>query len=199
MSYYNEDQLKRYFEKAIQRESELRIEKLKKEIEYLYQKEMSKVTTDLDMKKKLELGKSLREVHAEYQDRLNQIGAGYDEMLIKERAIMINHIFDKVYKKLHDYVASEAYVEHMTKQLHEVISFIKQPKIDVVISNHDKHLQQAFKDIKGIHLILSAEIEIGGFKGISINQNICIDETLDAKLHNQRNWFYENAKLFIKQ
>ena len=40
MAYYNEDQLKRYFEEAIKEESEKRKEKLRKEIDYLYSKEM---------------------------------------------------------------------------------------------------------------------------------------------------------------
>lgn len=199
MSYYNEDQLKKYFEKAIQRESTKRVEALKKEIDYAYQKEMAKVISDLDMKKKLELNKLMRDVHAEYQDRLNQIGAGYDEMLIKERSLMINHIFDKVYKKLHKYVTTEDYVKHMSKQLESVQSFIGMATIDVMISTKDESLKQAFSKVKGIRLVQTNEVEIGGFIAVSNEKNIRIDETLDAKLANQRDWFYQNAKLFIKQ
>lgn len=199
MSYYNEDQLRKYFEKAIQRESAKRIETLKKEIDYAYQKEMSKVVSDLDMKKKLELNKLMRDVHADYQDRLNQIGAGYDEMLIKERSVMINQVFDKVYKKIHKYVSTEAYIEQMSKQLEQVKSFMNMPSIDVVISTKDIALQQAFAPVQGIHILKSDEVQIGGFKAISIEKNIVVDETLDSKLTNQRDWFYQNAKLFIKQ
>lgn len=42
MAYYNEDQLRRYFEKAIKRESDEKVRKLQKEIDYLYQKRNQK-------------------------------------------------------------------------------------------------------------------------------------------------------------
>jgi hypothetical protein len=47
MAYYNDDQLYRYFDKAIQRESKHKIEGLIKEIDYLYAKEIKKITNQI--------------------------------------------------------------------------------------------------------------------------------------------------------
>lgn len=197
MAYYNEDQLKRYLEKAIKAESESRIEKLKKEIDYLYSTEMSKVNTDIELKKKLEMNKALRELQIEYQDKINQIGIGYDEQLIKERAVMISNVFEAVYKKLYDFRNTIDYKNNMIEKYEAALKYAEQTSVMIEIGKDDAVLNTYFKTMNQPYTT-SSDIHFGGFKAMITDKNICIDETIDTKLEIQKKWFYEQAKLFIK-
>ena len=198
MAYYNEDQLKRYFEKAILRESEIRIEKLRKEIDYLYSKEMSKVNAELDLKKKLETNKALRDLQIEYQDKINQIGVGYDEQLIKERKVMINNVFEAVYKKLYVYRQTDAYIKNMASKFEGIKTYADGLTLAIEVGTQDQRLQAYFEKQKQV-FSLSDQIHFGGFVASIKEKNIGIDATIDNKLQERKKWFYENAKLFIKQ
>lgn len=198
MAYYNEDQLKRYFEEAIKEESEKRKEKLRKEIDYLYSKEMGKINAELDLKKKLELSKAMRELQIEYQDRINKIGVGYDEQLIKERKVMVNNVFEAVYKKLHAYRQTDAYLKKMAEKISAAKAYAKAMHLKFEIGTQDTTLQAFFKK-ENIVFTLNDDIHFGGFRALIEERNIAMDETLDSKLDERKKWFYENAKLFIKQ
>jgi vacuolar-type H+-ATPase subunit E/Vma4 len=198
MAYYNEDQLKRYFENAIKRESEIRIEKLRKEIDYLYSKEMSKVNAEQDLKNKLETSKALRELQIEHQDKINQIGIGYDEQLIKERQVMVNNVFEAVYKKLVLYRQSKDYQKSMSNKYEDILKYAKGLPITIEIGKEDGLLEEVLKK-RNQEFSYNEFIHFGGFVATIDDLNVSIDHTIDQKLEERKKWFYENARLFIKK
>lgn len=200
MTYYNEDQLYRYFEKAIERESKKRAEKLQKEINYLYHKEMKKITEDLSMKKTLELNKKLKEVQIEYQEQLNQIGMGYDEQLIKERTRLSSSVFDQVIQKINVYTNSKPYIDQMIEKLQKITKAYPKDHLILYLGIHDEKLAKALeKEIKDTDKIdKTHEIKLGGFRILIENMQIEIDETIDQKFVEQQTWFYQHSKLFIR-
>ncbi|MDY0210177.1 MAG: hypothetical protein RBQ91_02050 [Acholeplasma sp.] len=198
MAYYNEDQLKRYLEKAIMQESGIRIEKLRKEIDYLYAKEMNKVNAELDLKNKLDTNKALRELQIEYQDKINQIGVGYDEQLIKERSVMVNNVFEAVYKKLFTYRQTKAYQSTMIEKCETVLDYAKNHPVQFEIGADDQLLEEVLIK-KGQKYNKNDQIHFGGFKAVIEALKVSIDQTIDQKLEERKKWFYENARLFIKK
>ena len=44
---------------------------------------------------------------------------------------------------------------------------------------------------------MSDSIKIGGILAVNKVMSLVVDETLDSKLEEQRNWFEENSKLNI--
>jgi len=201
MPYYNEDQLYRYFDKAISRESKQKIEALQKEFDYIYAKEMKKITEDLTMKKNLELNKSLKELQLEYQDKINKIGVGYDEKLIKERTFMTNIVFHSVLDKIYQFITSKKYEDLMVEKLEKVNKIAKGKHVQFTISDRDTHLPGLIKDIckESNEVIKSAQLHLGGFEATIEKDGIVIDETIDSKLEEQKEWFYKNSKLFIRK
>ncbi len=200
MTYYNEDQLYRYFEKAIERESKKRAEKLQKEINYLYHKEMKKITEDLSMKKTLELNKKLKEVQIEYQEQLNQIGMGYDEQLIKERTRLSSSVFDQVIQKINEYTNSKPYIDQMIEKLQKITKAYPKDHLVLYLGSQDEKLAKALeKEIKDTDTIEKThEIKLGGFRILIEKMQIEIDETIDQKFVEQQTWFYQHSKLFIR-
>ncbi len=200
MAYYNEDQLYRYFDKAIKQQAGKKIEQLRKEIDYLYAREMKKVKEDLEMKKDLQLSKDLRELQIEFQDQINQIGVGFDEKLIKERTFMVNIIFQSVLLKLGDFIQTEAYDQLLLEKLEKINQFVKNKKVVFNISENDERITPMIKKVmtSAYDIQVSREIHLGGFLAEIPADKIEIDETIDSKLKERKAWFFKNSKLFIR-
>ena len=200
MAYYNEDQLKRYFEKAIQRESDKQIEKLRKEINAIYSREIKKVKEDLAIKKQVQLSKAIRDVQVDYQDKINKIGVGYDEKLIKKRTEMTDYVFNHVEKKLVDFIQKPEYEELMASKIKEMKSSIGDKKVSFQIGLEDQKLEKLIQKEYGVKSIIerTEDIRLGGFQALLIDDEIEIDETIDSKLSERKEWFYMNSKLFIR-
>lgn len=200
MAYYNEDQLYRYFDRSIHHESNKKVEALRKEIDYLYAKEMKKIRDDLLLKKKLKLNKGLRELQIDYQDRINQIGVGYDEKLIKARSKMANTVFNRVFEKLVDFVASDAYQTYINDKLKSLASYTKDKNIVFKISPFDHKIEQILKQSLGdqTQFNIDPAIKLGGFVLVVTKQQVELDLTIDTKLEEQKEWFYRHSKLFIR-
>ncbi|MCD4826862.1 MAG: V-type ATP synthase subunit E [Acholeplasmataceae bacterium] len=200
MAYYNEDQLYRYFDKAINNEANKKMSALRKEIDYLYAKEMKKIKDNLMVKKNLQLNKELRELQIEYQDQINKIGVGFDEKLIKERTFMINMVFQSVLLELGDFIQTTNYDDLMEKKISEISKFVKQKKVVFNISEIDQRITKVIeKTMKTPYEIkVSYDIRIGGFIVEIPSDKVEIDETLDSKLKERKEWFFKNSKLFIR-
>lgn len=200
MAYYNEDQLKRYFEKAIQRESDKQVEKLRKEINAIYSREIKKVKEDLAIKKQVQLSKAIRDVQVDYQDKINKIGVGYDEKLIKKRTEMTDYVFNHVEKKLVDFVQKPEYEELMALKIKEMKSSIKDKKVSFQIGLEDQKLEKLIQKEYGVKSAIerTEDIRLGGFQALLIDDEVEIDETIDSKFNERKEWFYMNSKLFIR-
>ncbi|MBN2268049.1 MAG: V-type ATP synthase subunit E family protein [Acholeplasmataceae bacterium] len=202
MAYYNEDQLRRYFDKAISRESEEQIHKLQKEIEYLYNREVKKITEEIDVKRQFQMAKELKEVQIHYQEELNLIGSGYDEKLIVKRQDMVKVIFESIKDKLKSYAKTADYETWFMNHLNQYDKYLKNEKFQLIISSDDtfaeKQINQVLKSYK-FELIKQKSIQFGGFILVLPDKNIEIDETLDARLNEQKEWFLNHSKLFIRR
>jgi len=200
LAYYNEDQLYRYFDKAITTEANKKIDKLRKEIDYLYAKEMKKVKEDLSIKKNLELNKQLKALQVEYQDQINKIGVGFDKKLIEERQFMVNFIYQSVLLKLGDYIQTKTYQKQMILKLEALKQFVKNKKVLFYVSISDPMIKDAIYQVfgKDIEIKTSHDIHLGGYLASILENHIEIDQTLDTKLEERKAWFNQNSKLFIR-
>jgi len=202
MAYYNEDQLRRYFEKAIKRESEEQIRKLQKEVDYLYNREIKKIMEDIEIKRQVQMAKELKEVQINYQEELNQIGSGYDEKLIMKRHEMTALVFKEIETKLIAFAKTSGYKDWLNKRLENYTSKINGYHVIIHVSDQD---QIAEKMINDMYKSLSFEIEkdkkirFGGFILTIADKKIEVDETLDARLEEQKEWFLNHSKLFIRR
>lgn len=202
MAYYNEDQLRRYFEKAIKRESENQIHKLQKEIDYLYNREIKKIMDEIDIKKQVQMAKELKEVQIQYQEELNQIGTDYDAKLILKRNEMTSSIFQAIEKKISSFVQSEAYQDWFNKRLLNYEEKINGYHVIMHIAMHDivaeKIIENVYKKVS-YEIKHEKEILLGGFVLTISDKNLEVDETLDTRLNEQKEWFLNHSKLFIRR
>lgn len=200
MAYYNEDQLYRLFDKAINAQANERIEKLKNDIGFAYAKQMKKVRADITLNANLALNKGLRELSIEYQDSINKIGVGYDETLIKKRQEMTDYVFDGVYKKLDAFMNSSQYETLIEIKIQDVKKVIEQDGCIFKVAKHDQKIKSIIASlVTHKHQIdIDPNIRFGGFIVCIPNQNLEINQTIDMTLESQKKWFYKHSKLFIR-
>ncbi len=202
MAYYNEDQLRRYFEKAIQKESDAQIKKLEKEIDYLYHREVKKVSDDINIKKQVQMAKELKDVQIEYQEELNQIGLGYNERLIQQRNEMAAEIFKQIEAKIKAFVESKAYASWVKGRIAANLTTINGYEVSFSCAEGDQVVLALLKEsipAKQLSVTESKAIAFGGFVLSIKEKHMEIDETLDAKYHEQKEWFLSHSKLFIRR
>ena len=91
--------------------------------------------------------------------------------LLLKRDDFCNRIFENVFVKLCNFTTQEEYV-HM--------------------------FQEKLKNMKyqDLSILEDGTIKIGGFRSVNKLTGLCLDETFDNKLDEQKSWFYSNSKLF---
>ena len=165
MAYYTEEQLYRYFNRSIHHETNKKVEALRKEIDYLYASEMKKIREELTMKKKLQLNKGMRELQIDYQDRINQIGVGYDQKLIKSRTKMANTVFNRVFEKLVDFIETKPYEAYIKDKIEALSTYVGDKKTVIRISPYDHKIEGYLKKLLNdkMKIEVDPQIKIGGF------------------------------------
>jgi len=199
MAYYNEDELYNYFEKAINEQAEKRLAELRKEIDYAYAKAMKRVREDLILEKNLELNKGLGELRSTYQNKINQIGVGYDEQLIKKRLEMSKVVFSEVIEKIKSFVKTKKYETYVKNKIDNVLKSVAKSDYVFKVSPKDSKISDIILSLdKNFKVEKDPTIVYGGFILYLPKQNIEINETIDQRLDEQKDWFYKHSKLFIR-
>lgn len=200
MAFYNEEQLKRYFKSAMEKEALEKIDTLKDEIHAIYKREMTKVKDELHVKHMLERTRALRDVNVIFQEKMNHIGIEYDAELIRERNHMADVVFDAIKEKLIAFKSTKDYASLMLKKMNRIISqypnhsftFFFHPSDTVIRDVVDKHVKQPHT------LQTTTSIEIGGFLVDVVDSKAEFDETFDTMLIEQRKSFRQKSKLYIR-
>jgi vacuolar-type H+-ATPase subunit E/Vma4 len=200
MAYYNNDQLLKYFEKNMQHVANNQIESLKLEIQKLYQKEMMKVTEDLQIKHTLEKNRLLKALNVSHQEKINHLGIEYDETLMTLRQNMVAEIFETVTKQLLDYIQSDAYFPAMKHKFDPYAKTYELKQLTVHIKGSDQLLGQFFQsEYPTLKVFSHPNIVIGGFLLTIDDASVEYDHTYDALLKSQKEMFLETSKLFVRE
>jgi vacuolar-type H+-ATPase subunit E/Vma4 len=139
------------------------------------------------IQKELQAMKSRIEVdvsHAELECRKN---------LAKKRKEMLLEIFKICGKQLLDCVFSEEYSEILKKCAKNIAKVLDAPDAELFVKEGDLKFSDIIKKNFARECTVSVdnEIEIGGICGFSRSLGIVADDTLDASLETQKDWFIQ--------
>lgn len=106
-----------------------------------------------------------------------------------KREAYINEIFDTVTKKLLKYTESEEYRDYLFKVINKIVSK-NYGMCKIFIGKKDiKYKSDIENFVKGCTVCCSDDIKIGGLRFLFFDKKIVIDETLDAKLYDEKSKF----------
>ena len=155
-----------------------------KEMEFLQKKYKEINTATLDIRRKTTQYISSFEVKNK-------------KKLLLKRDDFCNRIFENVFVKLCNFTTQEEYV-HMFQEKLKNMKYQDLSIIDFYIKKGDVALKDAIISRFGddVSILEDGTIKIGGFRSVNKLTGLCLDETFDNKLDEQKSWFYSNSKLF---
>jgi vacuolar-type H+-ATPase subunit E/Vma4 len=200
MAFYTDDQLLSYFESAMKDVANKKKLNIRQEIKDQYLKELSKIKESLQVKQQLEKSRALREVFVTYQDQINHIGLTYDKQLMDERGKLTASVFDDVLLRLQAFVKTDAYAKAMNERLTGVLDTHKNQEMICHIYTKDQVLATLIKSLKLSHITIQADprIQVGGFIALFPKLSVEYDFSYDSLLEEQKAWFINQTKLFVK-
>lgn len=118
--------------------------------------------------------------------------------LFIKRQILVDQLFDEVHVKIKDFVQSDKYAEWIKNRLMR-LEITEESKLNSMLKcrNEDFNLFKTIENSLGLNwkIVMSDDIQLGGFIFTDPVNGIEKDETLDYKLRVQKEWFYANSKL----
>lgn len=195
--------------------SEQKVNKFVQAIIQYAQEQRSKIHSEAEALKSERLHKAEQEVLTDaYRLIQNQTAAIRNETVrelsrrdLQARKEVISHrqkitdsIFNKAKEKLKEFVLTPEYEQYMIKLLGEMALIMSSQDSIYYISRCDEHLLKSLLTVcpDGSRVEISEDIAIGGIRGVDTNNKQIIDNTLDIKLEQQREWFATTSDLCIE-
>ena len=120
------------------------------------------------------------------------------ELFAKRNAIM-DEVLGKAREKLVAFTKTQEYVELLKRSASSISEVLKKSGTTLYICRDDEHLAEAIREAYGkiCKVEVSNDIKIGGILAVNKVMSLVVDETLDSKLDDQKQWFAENSKLSL--
>lgn len=200
MEYLSDEQLFQYFQKEINESKQKRINKLRKEIDGIKEKELKIIHQELDENIQHALRLELKELRTNHSFEINKINTENSRNLMKKRQELLQLVFDEVSQKLKKYLKSKEYEAKMKEKILGLENTFQHQEVQFQIGDNDTILENVIKSVyQGKNKIEKVDsIMHGGFIVSCLDKGIEIDETIDNRLLEKKEWFYENSNLFIK-
>lgn len=189
------------FLKAIEKYAEEQRTKIKSEAEDFKDKELSKAEEEGLKEAYVLIQKKMTDVNSKIARELSKAeSASKKEIFIKRKKIA-EDVFDKAQKKLIDFTKTDKYPTILMDNAKKISKALNANDVVLFVNARDMKLENDIKTAFGRNCEIKAsnEIIIGGMMGLSHEMGLLVDETLDTKLSEQHEWFYENSGLKVTE
>lgn len=118
--------------------------------------------------------------------------------LLSHRSEKTGQVLDAVRERLINYAKTPQYKENTLKRADEVKSRLDHSGSVIMVSDKDSALGEEIRKTLGNGTVkIDTSITLGGFRIRNDKEHILIDETLDERLDEQKQWLLENCGLKI--
>ncbi|MDY0277885.1 MAG: hypothetical protein RBQ97_07355 [Acholeplasma sp.] len=190
MDYSNERGLRKYFDEVVNKEAMDKIQKLEKDLKEMHKIELDAVKKELNKEKNIVLEAKKKIIYQKHQKEFNEVKRELSLELVKRRQELLDELVSEIDKKIKKYLLSKDY----ENKVMEVINKYKDNVLTIEINSKDPIIKKL--DEK---LVKKNDEIIGGVSLLLKNDSVVIDATLNSKMEEARQWFYNNAKLFIDE
>lgn len=135
----------------------------------------------------------------------NRAVSNYSEQARKRITTLRNelceHVFDDARAEIKAFTETEDYKALLLKSVQEIANAFKNGDVEIFVRAADMPLAAEIEAAFASPCKITAggDIELGGIKAIEHKTNCLADDTLDARLAQQRTWFLENSGLSIEE
>jgi len=188
------------FLEAINKYAKEQRDKLNSEAEKIRKEEEIRIEDEM-------LGNAYKLIQREMAEMKTEISREYSnrEMegrrkLFERRSEIMDEVFDKARERLIEFTKSDSYEKFLKDVVCSVLEILNGSDLVLYLRSEDKRFVDALKSSCKTQCEFSVDdsIRLGGVKGYSKSQGVIVDETLDARLEDQREWFVENSGLILR-
>lgn len=188
------------FLEAINKYAKEQRDKLNSEAEKIRKEEEIRIEDEM-------LGNAYKLIQREMAEMKTEISREYSnrEMegrrkLFERRSEIMEEVFDKARERLLEFTKSDAYEKFLKDVVSSVLETLNESDLVLYLRSEDQHFVDTLKSSCKTQCEFSVDdsIKLGGVRGYSKSQGVIVDETLDARLEDQREWFVENSGLILR-
>ena len=189
------------FLKAIEKYAQEQRSKIQSEAEDFKERELNKAEEEGLREAYVLIQKKMTDVRTEIASELSRAETASRRKTFARRQEIEEEVFAKAAEKLREYTGTPEYekrLENSAKQISKELS-----ADDVVLRVREEDMKYKDKIFlafgRKCDIESTDEITIGGMTGLSKKLGMLADETLDSKLEQQREWFFENSGLKVTE
>lgn len=187
------------FLKAIDKYAKEQRREIQSKAKEFKKKELHKAEAEVLRDSYFLIQREMAQMRKSIDSEVSKIEVESKRKLLQRRSDIAESVFKQARNKLLDFTKTEEYIKTLKKKVSLIATVLNEQDVILYVKKEDlkfeKELIEAFN--KPCKVIVSDEVKIGGVLGYSAKQGLIIDETLDAKLENQRCWFSKNSQLNI--
>jgi len=187
------------FVTAITKEAQVQRNKIQMEIDEYIKTETEKAQKDAYSLSETVYLRKTAKINEEIGSDFSQKELAMKQELFAHRKEICEGIFKRAADELIDFTKTDEYKDFIITSFKNIVSKFSESTngLKIYLRESDKYFYPLIvKYYKHkIDIIIDENIIIGGIK-IS-DENILINDTLDSRLSEQRNWFYQNSGLTI--
>ncbi|MDD4069173.1 MAG: hypothetical protein PHF05_01850 [Candidatus Izemoplasmatales bacterium] len=201
MPYFNNNEdIYRIFSREIIDKADQEINNLKSEVEEKKEKNLKRIKMELEASVNRGLDLDLNDLNRDFSSNLSKVKNEYTRVLIKKRHELLDSIVMEARSKCIDFVSSKEYKDFISNKLTGIVDKFEKKKVEFRVKKNDTvAIDVIKKEYNGKFEIQEvSDIEIGGFSVICFEIGVLIDETIDNKLKEKQQWFYEHSDLAAK-
>ena len=116
--------------------------------------------------------------------------------LFNERKTIYNEVFDAAVEKLKAFTQTPDYTAFLQRSVDEIAVHLNGDACTIYLAPFDADKAHFITEkLKNAEIKTDDHITIGGIKAFCPAKHIMLDDTLDTRLNDQREWFIENSGL----
>lgn len=171
--------------------------KMRREIEKDTKKLFSEQVQKLEESAKAEMENKLAYAENEIMTAFNRKAAAdkalYRSELCSRREELTNGVFEKAQAILEDFSKSEDYPDFLIKSIEKIKTYLSEFVLFVKADDTETVKAAAEKAGVSCQIKEDANIKVGGVRAESLSEGKIIDDTLDERLFEQREWFLSHT------
>jgi len=187
------------FLKAIEKYAAEQRNKIETEAEEFKAKELNKAEEDGLKEAYVLLQKKMLSINTGIARELSKAENASRKSVFEKRREIEDKVFERAKEKLLAYTKTGKYTTKLLESAKAVSQKLTADDVILYICERDWKLKDKILSAFGrkCDIQVSDEIQIGGLTGLSRQLGLLVDETLDTKLENQKEWFCENSGLTV--
>ena len=187
------------FLKAIEKYAEQQRTKIQSEAEDFKEKELTKAEDEGLREAYVLIQKKMTDIKVKIASELSRAENASRKKTFVRRQEIENEVFEEAEKKLIEYTKTDEYLKRLKNSAKQTAQKLTSEDTVLFVKESDlkysDELQKAFG--RQCRVESSDDIIIGGMIGISHTMGLLVDETIDSRLQQQREWFFENSGLKV--